>query len=316
MKIFIPVCFVIILAISCKSGPGTDKQYAGPKGTDVFQLRLNPADGSQYYYDITNETEFQLEVDDKKVKNLNRTNVGITYDVHKDSAGNFLLSIVYNNIHLYSKSGDKVTDIEATNSAFSTDIAEQMLGSLKEATIIVTVNPAGEVQSMTGYKELGEKIIAGLNTVDMNVKSMVQTQLDKLIGEGLIKKNIDQLFKMFPDSAVHVGDKWKIISGQKDDFSMSIKNFFTLKKIDDDIAYIDSEGDIVSDSISANLTSYNNVQTNLNGHQEGKYEMEAKTGMMINSKISAKINGMVVMMGREVPVVMKTTVKTEGRKVK
>jgi len=33
--------------------------------------------------------------------------------------------------------------------------------------------------------------------------------MDKAIGEGIVKKNVDQLFKMFPDSAVHVGDKWK-----------------------------------------------------------------------------------------------------------
>jgi len=42
-----------------------------------------------------------------------------------------------------------------------------MLGVLKDATIVATVNQVGESKSVTGYKELGEKIIEGMNAKDM-----------------------------------------------------------------------------------------------------------------------------------------------------
>jgi len=40
MKLFVPVLSLMILVVSCKTGPTSDKQYAGINGTNVFQLRL------------------------------------------------------------------------------------------------------------------------------------------------------------------------------------------------------------------------------------------------------------------------------------
>src|SRR5882724_6441270 len=226
MKLFIGIFSLVVLAVSCKTGPNSDKQYAGINGTNVFQLRLNPAESSQYHYDISSQTEIHLEVDDKKVDNINKTDVGANYDIGKDSAGNYLLNIKYDKIHLYTKNGENEKDIDADNSGFSMDPVEKMLGVLKDAKIVAIVNTVGESKSVTGYKELGEKIIEGMNAKDMNEKNLMQSQWDKAIGEGIVKKNVDQLFKMFPDSAVHVGDKWKLNSTEEGDFKFNIKNFF------------------------------------------------------------------------------------------
>jgi len=41
---------------------------------------------------------------------------------------------------------------------------------------VATVNQVGESKSVTGYKELGEKIIEGMNAKDMNEKKLMQSQ--------------------------------------------------------------------------------------------------------------------------------------------
>jgi len=43
----------------------------------------------------------------------------------------------------------------------------------------------------------------------------MQSQWDKAIGEGIVKKERGPALKMFPDSAVHVGDKWKLNSTEE-----------------------------------------------------------------------------------------------------
>jgi len=53
--------------------------------------------------------------------------------------------------------------------------------------------------------------MSGLNILDMNTRQMVENQWNQVVGEGLIKKNIDDLFKVFPGRAIHIGDTWKVL---------------------------------------------------------------------------------------------------------
>jgi hypothetical protein len=307
---------VLFFIISCKTGSNSDTNYPGINGTDEYKLSLNPATGSRYYYDITNESETKFEVEGKKVNNNSKTNVGVAYDITKDSSGNFLLNMIYDKMHLYTKSGDVETDMDADNSAFSMNPIEKMLGVLKNAKMTATVSPIGKIIFVTGYKELGDKIIEGFSNADINQKQIARSQWEQVIGEKLIKNNLDQLFKIFPDSAVHIGAKWKLNSKQGGDFSMNATTFYSLKAINSDITVIKSEGEIVSDSTANTLLGYNNVSTNLRGSQQGEYDMETKTGMLINCKITARVEGTIQVLGREIPVVIKTSVKMNGKKVK
>jgi hypothetical protein len=88
-----------------------------------------------------------------------------------------------------------------------------------------------------------------------------------------------------------------------------------LQDINNDIAIIESEGEITSDSSSINLEGYNNVSSKLKGKQQALYEIETKTGMLISGKIKAKIKGELELMGREVPVTIETLIKINGRRL-
>ena len=54
---------------------------------------------------------------------------------------------------------------------------------------------------------------------------------------------------------------------------------------------------------------------NLKGSQEGEYEMETKTGMLISCRLSATVEGTIQTMGQQIPITIKTSVKIDGRKV-
>ena len=54
----------------------------------------------------------------------------------------------------------------------------------------------------------------------------------------MVRKNMDDLFRIFPDSAIHIGDSWKLTNQNA---GLMAKNIFRLKAINDDVAVIQSE---------------------------------------------------------------------------
>jgi hypothetical protein len=309
LKITIRLLFVAMF-FSCKTSPDASRR----NDRKVYKLSLRPAQGAKYYYDVTNETQLKMEVDGRKVDNLNRSHTGINYILSKDSAGNLTFDMTYDKIHLYSKNNDVETDLDAANAAGSVDPMEKMLGMVAATHIIATMNTQGKLESLSGYKEMTDKILASLNTSDPSVRKLAQDRLEQTVKTGLIKNNMDQLFRIFPDSAVHIGDKWKLSSEQSGAIKLNVKGTFTLEKIEDGLAYITSRGDMSSDSANTNLQGYD-VTTNLKGTQEGEYEMDVHTGMLLSARISASVEGTLDMIGRQIPVTVEMKVNMKGQKI-
>lgn len=221
---------ILILALSCNNqkqhqhgrnnAAGTANEEVQSQTVDAdnpaYYLKLSLAKGSTYHYTVEYETETDLEVTGKKINILNQSEVDISYGIDKDSAGNFIFQVRYDRIHIRTKTGDKSTEYNVPYTEETADPMQRMLGILKTANIIATVTPAGKVTGVTGYQGLSEKITADLN-VDVSSRQAAQAQLDKIIGEGILKKNLDQLFNLFPDSAIHIGDSWKTNATQKGD---------------------------------------------------------------------------------------------------
>ena len=75
-----------------------------------------------------------------------------------------------------------------------------------------------------------------------------------------------------------------------------------------------SEGIIKSDKSSNSVMGYTQVAANLKGEQKDEFEIEAKTGMLISSRITANIEGNLQVMGRDIPITIKSSIKMSGKK--
>lgn len=133
-----------------------------------------------------------------------------------------------------------------------------------------------------------------------------------MVEQNLVKKNMNQFFDLFPDSSVHVGDKWKFLTKEKDDIAFKTNNSFTLKSVEDGVATLESSGQISSDSTSTNLMGYD-VTSTLSGEQKGEYEVDIKAGMPNYIKVSINIDGLIQVNGRDIPFTLKSSVKMRGR---
>lgn len=306
--------FLLIFILSCKAPGSSESEKMDPEKT--YQLRLNPAAGSVYHYEMINESDIDLEVDDQDVNNRNKTEVGVTYTINRDSAGNYLFSSVYDKIHITTKNNDTKTELDATNGSVSPNPVERMLALLKDATINVTISPSGEVTDMAGYKEIGEKLISGFSEFDVAGRKAAMEQWESYIGNGLIKKNFDQLFKLFPDSAVHLGDTWRLTSREDGDLSYNITGTYKLKAINENFAIIESNGKINTGGNSTVSEEGGGPVANLTGEQSAEFEIETKTGMVLSCKVKAEMEGTVEVFGRVVPVKATISVKVNGNRKK
>jgi len=287
--------------------PNSDKTSAEYDPTRVYQLRLNPPTGSKYQYDISNRSNYKFEVEDKKIANLSKVNASMLYTLDKDTTGDFVFHIQYDKIHVYTKNDDAESDLDAANAANSIDPVEKLLGGLKDANIVAKISPAGEVLSVSGFREMYNKYVNPASASNAFQSNIVKQRWDNLIGEEMINKNMEQLFRIFPDSAVRVGDKWKLSSRQKGEIALNTSNSFTLKGIQDQTAFLESEGAITSDSVAQFMN--NTVSSNLKGNQKGEFQVDMKTGILLNAKVEVTVQGTLQVIGREVPLTISSQMK-------
>lgn len=306
--------FTVLIWASCQQVDSTtgDKN---PGGDDMYKIGLHPAVGSRYQYEIENETSLVVEVEDKELDNVSKTNASVRYAVDKDSSGNFLFAMNYDKVRLYTKKGNAETDLDADKGAGSVNPVEKMLALLKTATIITRVTPSGKIVSVDGYKELGNKMFEGVHNGDPEMKKALQQQWEKLAGQSIIQKNLDQFFSIFPDSAVHIGNTWKQSSIQAGDLPIVIHTTYKLKAVNKDVAVIVAEGKVANEQNASSVMGYSNVKVKLDGTQTGFFEVHPATGMLLKAEIKSNIKGELNMMGREVPVSIKNSISINAKKV-
>ena len=313
-QIFFFAFVTIFFAASCKTHLNSSRYYDDNDPKKAYHLRLNPAAGSQYTYTVTQSTEFVMETEGKKITNKNNSNLELTYSIGKDSSGDFLLNIVFNKIHLYTKNGDAEQELDADKAAESTDPVEKMLGVLKGAQLQAIVDAAGQIKSIQGDEAIKNKLLAGISPGDTYARSVASQQWDRQMKDGLLKNNMEQMFHVFPDSTVHVGDRWKISSTRHEQIDLVTNASYQLKEIVDGTAVIRSEGEITGDKASGYLngTPYT---ADMKGKEESDLAMETTTGMLLGNTSESTITGTISSMGRDIPVTIKISMKIVGRKL-
>jgi hypothetical protein len=305
---------IFFLMDSCKIQPGSSRHYADGDENKVYKLVLRPKPGTRFYYDVSSETEVVMKVNDKEIDNLNRSHTGVIYVFTRDSAGDLLFEMHYDKIHLYTRNDGVETELDAANAATSDDPIEKALGALVDTRIVARVSPAGVVRSVTGYREMTDRIMTGFSYMAPDAQAEARKKIEQLIGNGIVRQNMDQLFRIFPDSAVHIGDRWKLSTPQQGELNLNAESMFTLKGIDDGIAHLTSEGKLSGDSTAVQLKGYA-VTPDLKGTQEGEYEMDTHTGMLLRAEMRVKVEGAIRMMGVEVPLTLDVHVKMKGQQL-
>jgi hypothetical protein len=285
---------------------GSNGNSTLPEDGERYQYKLHPAAGRKYNYTITTETSTLLEVEDKKIKTGNRSEIGLIYEVLRDSANNPLIRVTYSKLYIVLQKTDEDDQvIDAGNAATSNDDVEKLLNTIKGSSITLTLNSKGDIVKVAGSKEIADKIMASMKMDDLKTKQLAQNLINKLTGEGFIQNNLKEGFKLFPDTAVYVGDSWNRTGTQNAEISFEAASKYTLVSLSNNIATINIEGTISSLKNATTKVMGQDVQTNLKGGQTSKFTTDIKTGMLLYGRTNTSIKGTIQVAGREVPIKIK-----------
>lgn len=272
----------------------------GKSADGKYRLVFNPKTGDKYQSTVLTDARVTATQKDKEINNNNKNEIGLIYEILplKDSDRQF--KITYDKIHIVSSDGNSEQEFSSANGANAFNPIEKALGSIIGQSIIVTLSPKGELKDVSGFNEVADKMIAGFGATDINVKKAVKEKIASFIGNGFLQETIKNT-GLLPDSGVHVGDTWSGTQEQTQILSFKASTSYVLSSVSNNIAKVISGSTIDNASVPKEIIGQN-VDVKLDGEQNGTYEIDLGTGMVMKQKTNTSIEGEAGVLGQKVPM--------------
>ena len=304
----------LIFFTACKFVPADDsKNETYLKEGPAFNVLLNPENGSTYRYTVSNKTDVEAEVNEQEVVSKNYSDMVISYAVGRDTANDLLLTMQYEKIKLKVQNGKEETELDADNAKYSLSMLEKMLGGLQESKFEIQLKPNGTVKNIGGFKEAGDRVFKQIQFKNMQEMQVARELWDKTIEANMVRQSVNQFFRIFPDSSIHLREKWTITQTQEGEFDLKTTTTYFVKAITEDKVFVESVAVITSNSETTE--ALRNV-ADLKGEQTGEYVLELKTGMLLSAKLTANIKGNVMIQGGNAPIKIKSVIIMQSNQSK
>lgn len=278
-----------------------------------FQPKL--ADSAiSYYYDVSSSVKSRSEIKDKKIESTGISNLGLIFHLAKDITGGMSVNITYDKLHVIMDNEGEHKDITAHKGDTVADPVERMLGNILGSELNVSLDKAGNIQKVSGSKELKGKILSAMSGADPAVRTAVETQLDRLAGEAFVKSTLQQIFKLVPDSVHYAGDTWTH-NQETDGVKLSITTLYTLKDVDGKTADISGSSEIKDDDGTPVLFMGQSFPATFNGEQKSQFQVDLASGLVTKGQVKMDLRGTIVVLGTEVPIKIESEKKLDGRRI-
>ena len=302
-KSFLFFLWLSVSILSCKE-KGTGGNESSPTVEKGFQFRLNPAFNTPYKYEMVNETSSEQEINDTKTSNETKIEMALTYSVNRDSSGLYNFNMQYDKFKMHIKALDQEKEIDAETASLSFDPIEKIFGAFKNAAIQVQVDEKANVKKVTGFTDLTSRmrILANGNP---DALQMLNSTLRQYVAEENIRSSFEKTFKPLPDKLLKEGDEWVVSQPISNDFRNNIDITYKVKSIKNEVVTITTNSDINLENQPTFMEGMS-VTTNLKGTQKGEMNIERSTSMMLFSVVELNLKGNIYVIGREVPIKLKT----------
>ena len=251
-------------------------------------LKFNLEKGKGYEYEMV--WDLNQEVMNQGIK-MDVT-AGYSMDIIEDDGKIKTLSAVYNDfkmnmqvmgieINIDTNKPSPDVDMEDAKSNPSA-LMNKLLSSIKGKKFNMKVNEQGEVMEVTGFEQIAKDMVDSLGMPEEYKEKMEATAKDQFNGDD-IKKQFSQMFYIFPNKDVKVGDSWKTNYATGGKMPGKYNNTYTVKEIEGDIVTLDAKTTIETE----------NETIKLDGNQTGKLLVDSKTGLVVNADFEQDIKASV-----------------------
>ena len=302
----------LFLILSCKNNSRQGDRSA------KYNLQLNLHDTARYYYTITNSTTTSATRNDKEIETTNRSEIGMLYEMTKDSTGNYLLKLTYDKLLITLQNQGGIQIIDAAKGADSPDPVEKVLSNIRGSSLLITMQPNGKILQVAGSKEIADKILASISTQEALVRQAIEKQISRLVGDQFVQNSVAITAQLLPDSALYIGDSWSRTTEQISDITFRADTEYTLAAVADSIAEIEMKSgieDIVMGANSGLGAAGYMVTTDLKGKQTGTMKMDVASGMIVAGVTNTTIEGTIQVAGNEVPLTIRMKKEVAAKKI-
>ena len=255
-------------------------------------LKFNLEKGKGYDYEIIMNMDQQMMGQDTKMMLTGNYTMLVT----EDDGTVKTLTGKYKSFKMNMKMMGIEIDIDTdkpsppmTEDEMKMDPAKMMtriFAGITGKSFTIKVDAEGNIVEVKGFPEIIQSIVDS-SGMGEDIKRQMYASLKDQFNEQNIKDQFAQVFTIFPNKEVKVGDSWDktYSTGGK----MPAKNTitYTVKEI---------EGDHVTLTTKSKLESLNKSDMEINGEQAGTLLVDSKTGLVINSEFDlnmhTKVQGM------------------------
>lgn len=256
---------LVIAPASCKTPANA--------GNDV--LKFNLEKGKTYDYEIVWDMDQKISGQDTKISLTGTYSVEVTGERDKVKS----LTAVYQNFKLYLKMMGLEMDIDTEKPAPPIDpdkIKENPMGmmarvfsGIKGKKFDMQVDEEGKVLSVSGFDAIINGMIDSTG-VEGDMRLQMQASLSDQFNEQAIKDQFAQVFTIFPNKKVKVGDNWEKSFEMGGKMPAKFSTVYTVKQIEGDQLTLDAKTAI----------SPSGDQAELKGTQTGILLVDGKTGLV------------------------------------
>ncbi|MDR2361912.1 MAG: DUF6263 family protein [Prevotellaceae bacterium] len=271
--------------VTLSFNPETDVTYRYQ--TEVVQQITQSLMGQTVTVEHTMRFGYDMVVKEKHPKQIN---VELTYHdvaIHMSSLGS-----------TFRYDSRKPTENPTPGDATMEKIFAPLIGQPYHAAL----SPDGSVVSVWGLEAISGSIIKSLE--GMNEPAAAE-MLKNILHDKAIKNALEQSFKIYPDKAIQPGDTWTIVQAtDAGNVHTTMENTYRLQSVTADMAMV---------SVSSLLrASAEGMTGSLEGTtQNGRLEIDLKTGLPRRSDIIQHITGTGTVQGMDVAMKIVSTIKTE-----
>lgn len=281
MKKLFSIASVLILSVTALVIHSCKTSGAASGNT----LKFNLEKGKTYDYEIVWDMDQKISDQDTKIS------LGGIYSVEVDEEkdGVKKLTGMYKSFKLYMKMAGLEMDIDSEKPAEPTDQAElkqnpmgmmsRIFSAIKGKSFSMQVDEEGKVLSVSGFDQIINGMVDSTGA-DENAKLQIRASLRDQFNEQAVKDQFAQIFTIFPNKKVKVGDNWEkhLQTGGK--VPAKFLTVYTVKQI---------EGDHVTLNAKSNISSTGG-EMQITGDQTGTLLVDSKTGLVLNAEFDQSMD--------------------------
>lgn len=274
--IFGTITALIVLVAGCNEPAATEEVVSSNK------LVFNLYPDSSYRYTIKNNIVLRQEIEEDKAITINQ-NMTLTnaYRVVGVQQGKSTVSVTYERITMSSGNQLFSLDYDSENDN-GTDPMYEDLRNLIDKNFKMVISPKGEVLA-------SEPVI----------RSKSQGSAASGFDDSSIRKIMLHVLQVYPGAEVEEGSMWERSYATSVGFAnVRVRNRYQLVSIKKGVAHVELQGRVNSE----NSSQTQNSDVELKGLQSGEMDIDIKTGLVLNGKISQQLSGNMNITGETTPV--------------